>query len=81
MTPPWSLKQVVDLVTPALGSSHVSPHGSVFPKGHFQHLVGFNIFGEAVLDRLFGNFFRERSKQSIPYDECGTVISIQVTYI
>ena len=48
MTPPGRLEYVVELISPALCPSYVPPHRSVFSKGHLQHFVRFNIFGEAV---------------------------------
>ena len=62
MAPPRCLEHVTQLVTPALSPPHVAPHRRVLPEGYFQYFVGFNVFGEAVLDWLLWNLLREGSK-------------------
>ena len=81
MTPPRRPKYVVELVSPALCALYVPPHRSVFSKGHLKHFVSFNVFGKPVFDGLLGNLLRECTKQAIPNDERGTVVSVQIAHI
>jgi len=81
MTPSRRLNNVPQLIGPALGALDVPPHGCVFPKGDLEHLVGFDVFGQSVGHGLFSDFLGEGAEETVPNNERGTMIPVEIAYI
>ncbi len=76
--PPGIPENVEELVAPAGGAPHITPHVRPFVKRNAQGVIRVNVFGEAVAGDVAGIFRLEGTEKPVPDNKRAAMVAVDV---
>ena len=78
MAPPGIPENVEELVAPAGGVPHITPHVRPFVKRNAQGIIRVDVLGKTKARCLVGILSLERAKKPVPDDKRASVVAVDV---